>query len=383
MVSVSRKHQNYAIQLITLFGTDSWLPFSISQFLSNQDDTVTDIRKWYYENCDGYTFKAMPSIAYTSNLTENAFKAITNSDIQQTMQWTFAQMDVAGLINIGQYPRIYCFGSPAGVYGPGGMQATSTYFPTLTHHPMADVSFGAGKSTRYLGGVEATMAVANPPSNPTNGTSFTVKSGMAKRFDPRVPPFKIRIWDAYPAQSGDAGYEIARVDSISGDTLTITRGSFGTSTRAIGTDDQIWNEDDQEWFANTLKEWRGSLAHELGHCFGTHYFNPAECAGMPFSPPFVPVTATNTNLPQFNRTDGQGFYWALPHPQWVWDVPNNASQSYPVIPYSGATTIMQDWWNYRGGDFGDTPSFFAYEKVLLKQSPWLTFRSSSPTSLND
>lgn len=354
----------YAVQTVVLVGTDTALPgLTLAQYLSGIDTATIAVRGWYYDECDGYSFKALPTVSWSAGVTEQAILDLYGGDMTPTCAYALNNADADGLINKDSAKRYYSVTSPLGLTGQGGMYGgKSAGTGVVMPHNFPGWMLGGGNSSRLLGGVYAATAVATAPSPATSGTSLVVTSGMGCRFSP-TPPFNVRIWAAPTALPTDAGFELATVTARAGDTLTLTRAQ-GTPARSIVVGDQIRVEqpDDNPWFADEPTEFRGALAHEIGHGLGATYWNPALAQSLP-----APYTLNNWL--HSGARDGLGLYEALAHPL-------DAFAGYPTLP-DGYQSVMQEWWNW------PSVGLLTYEKARLKTSPFMTFHAARPTTLSD
>lgn len=78
--------------------------------------------------------------------------------------------------------------------------------------------------------------VATAPSPATSGTSLVLQSGQGASFP--VAPFDVTIWPAGVIPLG-SNAEIARCTAITTDTLTITRGQYGTTAQSVAIGYQV------------------------------------------------------------------------------------------------------------------------------------------------
>lgn len=342
----------YATQMVVALGTDSVFPISQSTLRSNIDAMAVQVRQWFWDECDQFTFKVAPTLLFNHGITEKQvwdMAGPTGSNGFTLLSWSLEQMDIAGAIHKVSPRRYYSWLFPSEVGGLGGMFGAQ-YFGANHVFPGV-IAGGIG----LLGQTFSLSTVATAPSPATSGTTLSLPSGMGVRFARYTVPFNIRIWAPYPAVPTAAGFEVATVVGRTNDQLSLVR-AVGTPARTIGVGDQVKREV-ADIGSDALTDSLGGMAHELGHGFGGTYWNPRVSQGQPHS----------ISQGHFGRRDGQGVYEALPHPPDV----------YAGYGSDGVLSVMQHWWEF------PNVTFLPQERERLKRSPFVTFQSNRPTTLDD
>lgn len=339
-LSIARSAPAMAVQPVLIFGSDTVVVTSAAAMRAALDASFLNVRQWYWDNLregvGGWTFRLLPTIS--------AVSASTEATLTTTYGFPQHLLDIAsaaGLPTRGPHRFLQLmapFATPD-VADAGNAVCWAGYVarpsPGFTVMGDAVCRLPAGET---VGGIVV------GPAPGSAGTSFVLSPGQGWRFhwghngDVPDAPYAVRIWSP-SAGSFDVAYEPGIVTALTGDTLTVTRGTprftvavgdyiavAGTTPRLVGDQVQIA---------------RGAIAHEIGHGFG------------------------------------------LVHP------PPDAG-AVPGDPDGGSGRLM-------GGDFRVYPSciFTAWERqILLGDSkylgkdreplpPYLAYYAARPTSLND
>lgn len=363
MPDIVRTQPQYAVQCIAVWGSDSVLTVTPEQAKQNLNNAVIAVRQWYYNNCDGFTFKALTSLFYRSpNFTELQMWTANDATFAPAMQ-------SLGMIDLSSSGRFYAMICPALIEGSGG-DYRGNLGPVLPAIFMGIARLGNRAGRKLVGDLtEATVKVAPTPA--LSGSTFTVESSQGRRVQNILldHPSQTRNVRFYAANSNlsSAPYEVATVTSTSGDQVTVTRNVGGTNRAVVVGDWIVW--DNQPGAVNSET---GGLAHELGHGFGNKFFNSHE---------YPALTGTEYGVGN----------WGAPLPPGVQGgvAPNGVWEG---LPHTGWSPIDPDHAQIVGGvgrmmsgNFRLFPSadFTAVEKARVIANPYLAFQSNAPVALDD